>query len=92
MKIEEKKLKKPNHEKNRLKFWKNQPVRFDFGFISLKPNRTELNPNKKKQKKNRAKTQTEKTKPNRFESVFVLKNRTETSRFEPVSVRFRFCF
>jgi hypothetical protein len=51
MKIEEKKLKKPNHEKNRLKFWKNQPVQFDFGFISLKPNRTELNPNKKNRKK-----------------------------------------
>ena len=48
MKIEEKKLKKPNHEKNRLKFWKNQPVRFDFGFISLKPNRTQTEKNRKK--------------------------------------------
>jgi hypothetical protein len=62
MKIEEKKLKKPNHEKNRLKFWKNQPVRFDFGFISLKPNRTEPKPKKTEKKpsqnpnrKNRAK-------------------------------------
>ena len=31
-------------KKNRLKFWNNQPVRFGFGFISLKlkkPNRTQ---------------------------------------------------
>jgi hypothetical protein len=54
---------------------KNQPVRFGFGFISLKPkklNRTEpkpkkTEPNRKKIKPNRAKqkksSQTEKTKP-----------------------------
>jgi hypothetical protein len=42
-------------------------VRFSFGFISLYPkNRTE--PNQKK------------TKPNQFEPVFVLKNRTEPNR------------
>jgi hypothetical protein len=35
---------------------------------------------------------TKKTKPNQFEPVFVQKNRTETGRFEPVSVLFWFCF
>ena len=39
-------------------------------------------------------TQTEKTKPNRFEPIFILKNPTETGRLEPVSVflnkKFRF--
>jgi hypothetical protein len=35
---------------------------------------------------NRAKL--EKTKPNQFEPVFILKNRTETGWFEPVSVCF----
>jgi len=46
-------------------------------------NRTELEPEKtgKKTEPNRAKT-----KSNWFEPVFVLKNRTETGRFEPVSV------
>jgi len=50
-------------------------VRFGFGFISLKPkNQTE--PNRKK------------TKPNQFEPVFVLKNRTEPN---PVDLnQFRF--
>jgi len=92
-----KKIKKPikpekNNRKNRtvkkniLNFWKNRPVRFRF----FKPGteKTELNPNRKnraKPEKNRAKPE-----PNRFEPVFVLKNRTETGRFEPVSVRFRF--
>jgi hypothetical protein len=48
-KLEKKQLKKPNREKNRLnqlKFLKNRPVRFGFGFLSLepeKPNRTEKN-------------------------------------------------
>jgi hypothetical protein len=48
-------------------------VQFSFGFLSLKlkkPNRT----------------QTEKTKPNWFEPVFILKNQTETGWFEPVLV------
>jgi len=51
---------------NRLNFWKNRPVRFGFGFINKKPNRTEPKPTKN-QKKNRAKpekpSQTEKTEP-----------------------------
>jgi hypothetical protein len=72
-----KKLKKPNHEKKSIKILKNRPVWF--GFISLKPNRTQPKKNEPYRKK---------TEPNRFESVFVLKNRTETSRFEPVSVFF----
>jgi hypothetical protein len=54
--IKLRKSEKKNNQKNRtmkkkqLEFFKNQPVRFVFGFISLKlkkPNRTELNPNKK---------------------------------------------
>jgi hypothetical protein len=47
--------------------------------------KTKPNPNKKKPEKNRVKP--EKTESYRFEPVFFLKNRTETSRFEPVSVR-----
>jgi hypothetical protein len=48
---------------NRLKFWKNRPIRFCFGFISLKLKKSNwIKP-----------SQTEKTKSNRFEPVFVLK-------------------
>ena len=54
-------------KKNRLKFLKNRPVRFSFGFISLKPkkpNQTKPKPEKtgkklsqtKKTSQNRAKT------------------------------------
>jgi hypothetical protein len=35
---------------NWLKFWKNRPVQFGFGFISLKPNWTEPRPEKTEQK------------------------------------------
>jgi hypothetical protein len=49
-KLKKIKLKTPNHEKNRLKFWKNRPVRFWFYKSIIK--KTELNPNKK----NRAKS------------------------------------
>jgi hypothetical protein len=49
---------------------KTNPVRFDFGFISLKLNQTEPNPNRKTPEKtepNREKpSQTGKTEPNRF--------------------------
>jgi len=90
-------LKKPNREKNRS-------VRFRF--YKHKTEKTEPNPNWKKNQKNRAKlkkpsqnqeksSQTsqnrakpKKTKPNQFEPIFVLKNITETDRFEPVSVPF----
>jgi hypothetical protein len=78
---------------NQLKFWKNRPVRFGFGFISLKPkksNRTEPKPEKNwaKPEKNRAKLK--KTEQNWFEQVFVLKNRTEP---KPAGLnRFRFRF
>jgi hypothetical protein len=76
---------------NRLKFWKNQPVRFDFGFISKKPkkpNRTQTGKKPSQTRKTWAKT--EKTEPNRFEPVFALKNRTEP---KPVGLtRFRFGF
>jgi hypothetical protein len=62
-------------KKNRLKFCKNRPVRFGFGFISLKP-----------KKLNR--TQTE---PNLCEPVFVLKIEAKPiglNRFGSVSVFF----
>jgi hypothetical protein len=49
------------------------------GSIRFYKSETELN-----------RTQTEKNRANRFEPVFVQKNRTETSRFEPVSVFFFF--
>ena len=73
--------------KNRLKFWKNWwfgSVRFRF-----------YKPEPKKSNRNRSQTgkkpsQPRKTEPNRFEPVFVLKNRTE-----PKSAglnRFRFVF
>jgi hypothetical protein len=60
---------------NRLNFWKNQPVRFGFSFISLKPKKTERN------QKNRAKL---------VWTDFCPKNpnQTETAWFEPVSVVF----
>jgi len=63
-------------------------VRFRFfkpGTGKTEPNRTEKKQKKTEpNRKNRAKT--EKTKPNRFEPVFSLQNRTETGRFEPVLV------
>ena len=64
-----------------------------FQFYKQKTEKTEPKP--KKTRKNRAKpgknqAKTEKTELNRSEPVFVLKNRTETSWFEPVSVRFLF--
>ena len=78
--IKPRKLEKNNRKnwtvkKNRLKFWKNRPVRF--GFISLKLKK--LN-----------QTQTER-KPNRAKPVWTgfcpkKPNRTETGQFEPVSV------
>ena len=65
-----------------------------------KPSQTEPKPSQTEKtepnRKNRAKPEkiepNRKTEPNRFEPVFSLKNRTETGRFEPVSVRFRFFF
>ena len=60
-------------------------VRFRFYKQKTKKNRTETD---KKPEKNRAKTG--KIESNRFEPVFALKkpNRTETGRFDPVSVFF----
>jgi hypothetical protein len=76
---------------NQLKFWKNRPVQFGFGFISLKPKKpnwiekTEPNWKKpsqiKKNRKNRAKPVWTSFCPKKL-------NRTETGRFEPVSVFF----
>jgi hypothetical protein len=63
-------------------------------FYKPKTKKTELNRNRKNRKKpsqtgkNRVKL---KTKPNRFEPIFVLKNRTEPKPgFELISVPFRF--
>jgi len=71
---------------NRLKFLKNRPVRFCFGFISLKlkkPNRIQT----EKTEPNRKKTsQTEK--PSKAGFCPKKPNRTETGRFEPVLVFF----
>ena len=69
---------------------KNRPVRFGFGFISLKlkkQNRTQTKKNLKKTKPNRKKTV--KTEQNQFEPIFILKNepnRTKTGRFKPILV------
>jgi len=72
--------KKQTVKKNRLKFWKNRPVRF----YKHETEKTEPNPNRKNQKKpsQTRKTepklsQIEKTESNRFELVFVLKNWTK---------------
>ena len=74
-------------KKNRLKFWKNRLVWFRF--YKSKTKKTKPNPNKKKPSQIIKKpSQIKKTEPNRFEPVFVLKNRTEPDRFEPVSVFF----
>ena len=57
-KIKKSRKSKKNNRKNRtvkknlLKFWKNQLIRFNFGFRSLKPkkpNRTKPNPNRSSQ-------------------------------------------
>jgi hypothetical protein len=69
-------------QKNRLKFKKNRPVRFDFSFISLKlkkPNWTQTKKNWAKQKKTKsdwkkAKPGRKKTNPNQ---------KTEPNRFCP---------
>jgi len=81
-------------KKNRLKFWKNRPVQFDFGFISLKPKK----PNRTQTEKNWAKLAKNRVKPkNQAKPVWTgfcpkKPNRIETGRFEPVPVRFRFFF
>jgi hypothetical protein len=74
-------LKKPNREKNPIKIKKNQPVQF--WFYKYEIEKTEPNPNKKKNRakleKNQAKpSQIEKTKPNQFEPIYVLKKQTES--------------
>jgi hypothetical protein len=71
-------------KKNRLNFWKNRPVRFWFFKSGTK--KTELNPNRK----NRAKPEKNLAKPIWTGFCSKKPNRTETGRFEPVSVQFRF--
>jgi hypothetical protein len=50
-----------------------------FWFYKLETEKTKPNPNRKNQKKNRKnRAKTKKTEPNRFEPVFVLKNRNRS--------------
>ena len=73
-----------------------------FQFYKLTTEKTEPKQKKLEKKPSQIRkkkpSQTEKTEsnqkiePNQFEPVFVLKNLTETGRFEPVSVQFRFFF
>jgi hypothetical protein len=66
-------LKKPT-DSIRFRFYKSETEKNE-------PNQTQT---EKKPKKTEPKpSQTKKTERNRFETVFVLKTRTETSRFEP---------
>jgi len=67
--------KKPNHEKKPIKILKKLTGSIKFWFYKPEIEKTE--PNQKQ------------TEPNWFEPVFVLKNRTETGRFEPVLVFFK---
>jgi hypothetical protein len=79
--------KKQNHEKNRLKFWKNLPVRF--WFYKSKTEKTEPNPNRKKPKKiepNRKKLSQNRAMP--VWTGFVLKNRTKPKSVNLNQVRF----
>jgi hypothetical protein len=81
-------------KKNRLNFWKNRSLRFQF----YKSETEKTEPNRIQTEKNRAKP--EKTEPNQKNQAkpvwtgFCPKkmNRTETDRFEPVSVWFQFFF
>jgi len=57
-----------------------------FWFYKFYTEKNQIEPNLEKHEKKLS--QTKKTKPNRFESVFVLKNRTETGRFEQVLIFF----
>ena len=86
---------------NRLEFWKNWPVWFWFykpETKKKKPNQTQTEKNQAKPSQNRAKqkkpSKTEKTEPNRFEPIFVVKkqnwNQSVWTGF--VSVRFWFFF
>jgi hypothetical protein len=83
-------LKKLNRKKKSIKLIKilkklAGSIRFRFYKPKAEKNRTEPNPNRKNPETNRQKTEPnrknrakiEKTKPNRFETVFVLKNQTE---------------
>ena len=81
------KPKKPNNEKKPIKILKKSASSVRFRFYKPKTEKTEPNQQKTEPKLKKT-SQTKKTKPNRFEQVFVLKNRTETSRCELVSVFF----
>jgi hypothetical protein len=77
-------LKKPNREKKPIKIFK-KTYQFGFGFISLKPKKPNRTQTEKNREKNRAKPE------NPSQTGFCPKklNRTETGRFEPVSVFFK---
>jgi hypothetical protein len=89
-----KKSKKLNCKKKLIKpikILKKPASSVQFWFYKPKTKKTEPNPNQKKTKPNRPKSsQTEKTDPNQFKPVFVLKNQTEP---KPVGLnRFQFGF
>ena len=70
------------HRLNRLKFLKNRPIRFGFGFISLKP-----------KKPNRTQTETEPNRKNRAKTVWTGFYPKKLKRTEPKPAglnRFRF--
>jgi len=74
---------------NRLNFWKNRPVRFRF--YKQKTKKTELNRNRQKtEPKPRKPSQNRKNRAKLVWTGFCPKkpNRTETGRFDPVSVFF----
>jgi len=87
----QKKNNRKNRKKKPIKILKKPASPVQFRFYKQKTEKTEPNPNRKKPEKNRAKLEkNEKTKPNRLEPVFVLKNRTE---LKPVGLnRFQFGF
>ena len=82
-----------NREKKPFEILKKLAGSVRFQFYKPKTKKTKPNPNPKTHKKKRAKPEKnlakpEKTEPNRFEQVFVLKNRTEP---KPIGLdRFRF--
>jgi len=84
-------LKKPTGSVRFLSLKPKKPNRIE---PKLKKSRNKTEPNRKNQAKTEPNRKTrakpEKTEPNRFELVFVLKkpNRIEIGRFEPVSVFF----
>jgi hypothetical protein len=60
-----------------------------FGFISLKQNRIQMEKTEPKPSQIEKTEKTEQNQKNRVNLVFFLKNRTETGRFELISISFK---